>query len=453
MSEVFDSWQVTNLRSVAISATDGFTDGDWIEAPYITGEGIRLIQTGNIGRAEFLEKAESRKYISNSSFRLLNCKLVKPGDLLACRLADPIGRACEVPADIGDAITSVDCTIIRVDSTRFEKRFVLHWLNSEENLKRASDMAAGSTRSRISRSNLGKLPIPNPELSEQSLISKVLDTLDTAIRETETLIDKLKAVKQGLLHDLLTRGIDANGQLRPPQSEAPQLYKESPLGWIPREWEEVTLGEISSRAGGLLQTGPFGSQLHAHEYVADGIPVIMPQDMVNSELSIESIARITLRKAVVLSRHRVRPNDLVFSRRGDLSRCVAIENTHEGWLCGTGCLLARLPAGEINGYWLSLVYQQRGVQSQVMGRAVGSTMANLNTSILAAITIARPDIAEQDEIARRLKSVGQRIASEERLLAKMKLEKTGLMDDLLTGRVRVTPLLESAQQPAAQTGA
>jgi len=300
---------------------------------------------------------------------------------------------------------------------------------------------------------LEAVPIDLPPINEQQRISNILDTLDTAIRETEALIDKFKAVKQGLLHDLLTRGIDANGQLRPPQSEAPQLYKESPLGWIPREWEEVTLGEISSRAGGLLQTGPFGSQLHAHEYVADGIPVIMPQDMVNSELSIESIARITLRKAVVLSRHRVRPNDLVFSRRGDLSRCVAIEDTHEGWLCGTGCLLARLPAGEINGYWLSLVYQQRGVQSQVMGRAVGSTMANLNTSILAAITIARPDIAEQDEIARRLKSVGQRIASEERLLAKMKLEKTGLMDDLLTGRIRVTPLLESAQQPAAQTGA
>ncbi len=65
----------------------------------------------------------------------------------------------------------------------------------------------------------------------------VLDTLDTAIHETEAIIAKLKAVKQGLLHDLLTRGIDANGELRPPQAEAPHLYKQSPLGWIPKEWE------------------------------------------------------------------------------------------------------------------------------------------------------------------------------------------------------------------------
>lgn len=275
----------------------------------------------------------------------------------------------------------------------------------------------------------------------------IIDTLDTVIHETEAIVAKLKAVKQGLLHDLLSRGIDANGELRPPQTDAPHLYKESPLGWIPQEWEEVNLGEIARRSGGFLQTGPFGSQLHAHEYVLDGIPVIMPQDMVNGELSVESIALINQRKATALSRHRVQPNDLVFSRRGDLSRCVAIEEEHIGWLCGTGCLLARLPAKEINGYWLALVYTQPDVQSQVMGRAVGSTMANLNTSILAAITIARPLVAEQGEIARRLKSADKRIRYEEEELGKRRFEKTGLMNDLLTGLVRVTPLLaETAHQ-------
>lgn len=269
----------------------------------------------------------------------------------------------------------------------------------------------------------------------------ILDTIDTAITETEAIIAKLKAVKQGLLHDLLTRGIDANGELRPPQSEAPHLYKESPLGWIPRDWEEVSLGEIARRSSGFLQTGPFGSQLHAHEYTIEGVPVVMPQDIVDGDLSVENIARITEQKANALARHRVKPNDLVFSRRGDLSRCVAIEDQHTGWLCGTGCLLARLPSSEVNGYWLALVYQQPVTQSQVMGRAVGSTMANLNTAILAAISIGRPSVGEQDEIARRVTSASLRIRSEEQTLQKLRLEKSGLMDDLLTGRVRVTPLL------------
>ena len=305
-------------------------------------------------------------------------------------------------------------------------------------------VSQGTTFEAINKRDLLTLSLKLPPPNEWAHVAAILDTLDTAIHETEAIIAKLKAVKQGLLHDLLTRGIAANGELRPPQAEAPHLYKQSPLGWIPKEWEEVTLGEIVRRSGGFLQTGPFGSQLHAHEYVLDGVPVIMPQDMVNGELSVESIARVNQRKATALSRHRVQSNDLVFSRRGDLSRCVAIEEEHLGWLCGTGCLLARLPAHEVNGYWLALVYTQPGIQTQVMGRAVGSTMANLNTSILAAITITRPPVTEQNEIARRLQSLNKRIRFEEEELEKRRFEKSALMDDLLTGRVRVTPLLEAA---------
>ncbi|AXA84491.1 hypothetical protein DCD74_07150 [Lysobacter oculi] len=311
--------------------------------------------------------------------------------------------------------------------------------------QKAEDQSVGSTVKGIRVRDYLEIEVPIADDDARPVIAQILDTLDTAIAQTEAIIAKLKAVKQGLLHDLLTRGIDANGELRPPQSEAPQLYKHSALGWIPREWEEVTLGEIAKRSGGLLQTGPFGSQLHAHEYAIEGVPVLMPQDMVDGEFSIANIARITERKAIALARHRVRPNDLVFSRRGDLSRCVAIGEQQTGWLCGTGCLLARLPSSEVNAFWLALVYQQPATQSQVMGRAVGSTMANLNTSILASITIGRPVVNEQDEIVSRVASASLRIRTEEQTLQKLYLEKAGLMDDLLTGRVRVTSLLARAQ--------
>lgn len=304
---------------------------------------------------------------------------------------------------------------------------------------------AGGTRTKLTQGELRCIEINLPAEAEQKGIAEVLDTLDTVIHETEAIIAKLKAVKQGLLHDLLTRGIDANGELRPPQTEAPHLYKPSPLGWIPKEWEEISLGDIARRSGGHLQTGPFGSQLHANEYTVEGIPVVMPQDMIDGEVSVEHIARITERRASALARHRLKPNDVVFSRRGDLSRCVAIDERQAGWVCGTGCLLARLPTSEVNAYWLALVYQQPFTQSQVMGRAVGSTMANLNTSILGAISIARPTVTEQNEIAKRIASTSMRIRTEERTLQKLRLEKAGLMNDLLTGRVRVTPLLTTPQ--------
>jgi type I restriction enzyme S subunit len=345
---------------------------------------------------------------------------------------------------VGAELGVMDSHLLRVQPNLdlVEREYFATSLQAENIIGRqVATMSHGSIMAGLSSKIVKGFRIPVPPLVEQPRIVEVLIALDRAIFDTETIIAKLKAVKQGLLHDLLTRGIDANGELRPPQLEAPSLYKRSPLGWIPRQWEEVSLGDIARRSGGLLQTGPFGSQLHAHEYVLDGVPVVMPQDMVDSELSVENIARITERKATVLSRHRVKSNDLLFSRRGDLSRCVAISDRQLGWLCGTGCLLARLPTSEINGYWLALVYQQPVAQSQVMGRAVGSTMPNLNTSILAAICIARPSIDEQDEITKRVKSTSLRINSEEQTLEKLRLEKAGLMDDLLTGRVRITPLL------------
>lgn len=380
---------------------------------------------------------ETKEHITALGVRSSNVKLI-PANTTVMSFKLTVGRTAITGREMfcNEAIA-----IFQPKDERLNGQWLYHALPKAATSVVTDTAVKGAT---LNKAKMAEMTLNLPPLVEQIKIAEILDTLDTAIHETEAIIAKLKAVKQGLLHDLLTRGIAANGELRPPQAEAPHLYQPSPLGWIPREWEEVTLGEIVRRSGGFLQTGPFGSQLHAHEYVLDGVPVIMPQDMVNGELSVESIARINQRKATVLSRHRVQSNDLVFSRRGDLSRCVAIEEEHLGWLCGTGCLLARLPAHEVNGYWLALVYTQPGIQTQVMGRAVGSTMANLNTSILAAITITRPPVTEQNEIARRLQSLNKRIRFEEEELEKRRFEKSALMDDLLTGRVRVTPLLEAA---------
>ena len=105
----------------------------------------------------------------------------------------------------------------------------------------------GSTNQlELSRSQLMKASVPTPSHDEQRLIASLLDTLDTQIQKTEALIAKLEKVKEGLLHDLLTRGIDENGRLRPSPEQAPELYKESPLGLIPREWEIATLESVSN---------------------------------------------------------------------------------------------------------------------------------------------------------------------------------------------------------------
>jgi len=286
-------------------------------------------------------------------------------------------------------------------------------------------------------SDFGEIELNLPPLPEQRRIAAILDTLDETIRRTEQVIEKLKQVKQGLLHDLLTRGIDENGELRPHPEEAPQLYKDSLLGRMPRGWEVKSLMEIVRERGGLIQTGPFGSQLHAHEYVENGVPVIMPQDIVDDRIDLSSIARITSRKAAELSRHKLQMNDAVFSRRGDLSRCAAIGERESGWLCGTGCLLVRIAASALKSGWFTAVYRHDMGQRQVMAQAVGSTMMNLNGSILGRFLLPLPTPEEQTAVVARAQALGRRTDAEYDNLLKLRTLKHGLIDDLLTGRVRI----------------
>src|SRR4051812_21923514 len=103
-------------------------------------------------------------------------------------------------------------------------------------------------------------------------------------------------------------------------------------------WTEAKLRDVVAKDG--LQTGPFGGQLHSYEYVRDGVPVVMPQDLIAGGISEVQIARVPEAKAESLSRHRLRTGDLIFGRRGDIGRVALATPSNAGWLCGTGCLRA-----------------------------------------------------------------------------------------------------------------
>jgi type I restriction enzyme S subunit len=196
-----------------------------------------------------------------------------------------------------------------------------------------------------------------------------------------------------------------------------------------KAWSDVTLRGIAVQDG--LQTGPFGGQLHAEEYVSDGIPVVMPQDILQGQISDDHIARITTPKAESLSRHRLRVGDLVFARRGDIGRVGITEPTHAGWLCGTGCLRARL-GDSVLPKFAHLAVQSAPSIAWLNVHAVGQTMANLNTTILGRLPIRLPSLDEQHRIAEVLDTVDDVIQKTEQLIAKLKQMKQGLLHDLLT---------------------
>lgn len=207
------SWKIDKLLATADQTENSFIDGDWIEAPHIRSEGVRLVQTGNIGIGKYLDKSDDKKFISQESFSALRCKAISPGDVLICRLADPVGRACIVPDNLGSAITSVDVTIYRPDANRLANSFIVRWLNTHGMLLRCSLLAAGTTRLRISRTNLGGMLVPVPSIDEQREITRILDRADADFEAAESTRAKLCQLKAGLTDDLLTGRVRVPAEL------------------------------------------------------------------------------------------------------------------------------------------------------------------------------------------------------------------------------------------------
>ncbi len=160
------------------------------------------------------------------------------------------------------------------------------------------------------------------------------------------------------------------------------------------EWKETHLGSISES----IQTGPFGSQLHQYDYSETGTPVIMPKDMIGASLNEDSIARIPDNHVQRLKRHIVKAGDIVYSRRGDVGRCVLITQKEDGWICGTGCLKVTLDTTKVHPSFVFYILQRKESVEWVDNHAVGSTMPNLNTGILSNIPLFIPPLSVQQTI-------------------------------------------------------
>jgi type I restriction enzyme, S subunit len=372
---------------------------------------------------------DSGKRITEKGLNGCSAQLTPPGSLVMSSRA-PIGY---VALPTIPFCTNQGCKTI-VLKTQFHPEFAYY--NLLFNIDKVKNLGEGTTFAEISKSALSAVKLDFPTSpSEQDRIAEILLTVDRAIEQTEAVITKQQRIKTGLMQDLLTHGIDEHGNLR---SEQTHKFKDSPMGRIPAEWEVKSFGEILGKGGGLLQTGPFGSQLHSHDYVSDGVPVVMPQDIASNGISTANIARITEKKAESLKRHRMIPGDLVFARRGDLSRCAIIGAKERGWLCGTGCLLMRPPIKVLSPRWTADTYRFHPSQLQVAARAVGSTMPNLNTGIISDIKVALPSIEEQTRIESQLQAVDYDGIAIMNRLQKLRILKTALMQDLLTGKKRVT---------------
>ena len=175
-------------------------------------------------------------------------------------------------------------------------------------------------------------------------------------------------------------------------------------------WEQKVLGDISTS----IQTGPFGSQLHQSDYSDEGIPVVMPKDLIQGVVSEESIARVSKEHVERLSKHKIRDGDILYSRRGDVGKCAFTSEREIGWICGTGCLKVSVDKDKADPQFIFYQLQKAETIGWVINHAVGSTMLNLNTSILSAVPVDVPEIEIQRKIVKILSSYDELIANNQK---------------------------------------
>lgn len=404
-------------ENLKVTDIGNINDGDWILNKNYSKFGVRLLQVGDIGLGKFVDK--TNKFISENTASKLNVSIVTPGkDILVARMPDPIGRACIAPFLPYKYIVAVDISILKVDESRFDIRYIMQLLNSKPILSKVQQKSAGATRIRISRTNLESIKLRVPLLSEQTAIANILSTVDEAIQKADEAITKTERIKQAMMQKLLSEGIGH------------KEFKKTKLGKIPNNWKEFPVKEIFR-----VETGTTPST-KIKKFWQNGTEIwITPADLnkIGSKIYIsDSERKITLEGISKTNLSVVPENSLILSTRAPVGY-TAINSRPVTFNQGCKALVHKEGIKTNVEFYYYLFLKIKQYLENISG---GSTFKELSKNLLENIRIPLPNYDEQHKIANMLTDFDKKInllKSRKQIYIRI---KQGLMDDLLTGKKR-----------------
>jgi type I restriction enzyme, S subunit len=321
--------------------------------------------------------------------------------------------------------------------------FIYHSLFSEKIERQIQTLVVGSNYPAINSSDVRKLIFNVPDYPTQRRIARILSTTDAVIEKTQAAIAKYKAIKQGMLHDLFTRGIiteptsykDKTGkvvelrrnQLRPKYEDAPELYKESNLGWIPKEWEVDEFQFVCD----FITDGSHFSPTP----MEDGEIIANVKDMGENGIDYESCTRISKEEFDLLKKQNCSPlfGDVLLSKDGTIGRVVLFNEKREIMLLSSIAILR--PSKNINSEYLYCFLKSEYFYKQLLIKTSGSALKRIVLRDINTLLLAFPiDKIEQEMISKRIIQIESKLKSEQNYLHKLQQIKAGLMADLLSGR-------------------
>jgi len=296
----------------------------------------------------------------------------------------------------------------------------------------------GSTMKHVTRKELSRYKVNFPvALNIQNKLASILQTLDQTIEKTESLIKKYQQIKAGLMHDLFTRGVTPDGKLRPTREEAPELYQETAIGWIPKEWGLESILELKES----LVDGPFGSNLKTEHYVVEpGVRVVRLQNIQAIEYNDGDRAYICEKHAIFLQRNRVFSGDILIAGLGDdkypVGRACLYPEGVSSAINKADCFRLRCIRDKMINSFLMYFFNTSTIRGQIQKYEQGVTRPRINLGNLNRIFAIKPTIKEQTLIVNKVNVVQMLIKVEISKYEKLKKQKAGLMHDLLTGKVQ-----------------
>jgi type I restriction enzyme S subunit len=407
-----DDWVLINIGSIADPNKQwSFTGGPFgsnLKASDYTDDGIRVIQLQNIGDGYF--KTNYEVFTSaNKADELLSCNIY-PGEIILSKMGDPVARACIIPSTYERYLMCSDGIRLSVDQKRFNTFFVCSVINAQDFRTKAENAGTGSTRQRIGLTELRNLElICPPTLAEQESIAEVLTDADALIEAVEQLLAKKRHIKQGAMQELLT------GKRHLPEFSG--------------KWETKKLGEIGifSKGKGLPKKDlSSDGKLHAVPYTA------MYTDFTEI-IKIDLIKNYTSSTDTVLINS---PHILIAGSSNMLENVgkVGAFNSHEQIAVGGDIILYRTSA---DVRYISYLLNTPLHRKRIVFLSQGSTIRHVYISTFFNYEIEIPKLEEQQAIAEILSDMDAEIATLEDKLTKARQIKQGMMQELLTGRIRL----------------
>ena len=279
--------------------------------------------------------------------------------------------------------------VLRDKTKKLYPRFLLQYMKSDEFRKIIHNNRTGSTVPHLTQNMLINFPIPVPPLAEQERIVKILDQkfaqIDALKQNAETNLNNAKALFQ---------------------SELEKAFSNT-------EWENMRLGDLCE-----IITGPFGSSIHKSDYVENGIPMINPQNIINNRMIPLAKCLVSNEAAMRLTKYKLKNQDIVIARRGEMGRCAVVTEAEIDWLCGTGSFIIRPNSKKTVSVYLQRYLSSAKTKKELEKQSIGATMSNLNQGILSAIEIPLPPLEEQKRIVAHLDSLSEKVHQLEEIYTK-----------------------------------